>query len=144
VNALYVAAEFAAVAVPRSQLAGLAKSGSRRAGAMLVMLEDGAELDRYIAACQIGITLSSLVAGAYGQATLAVELVPHLEQHFSIDAASATSAAFTLVLLMLTALQVILGELVPKSLALQFPARVALLTYLPTRWSVSVYRWFIW
>jgi CBS domain containing-hemolysin-like protein len=144
INALYVAAEFAAVAVQKSQLAPLARDGNARAARLLAMLEDGQQLDRYIAACQIGITLSSLIAGAYGQATIARELGPLLERAFGVVAASADSAAFVTVLLVLTALQVVLGELVPKSLALQFPVRAALLTYAPTRWSVSLYRWFIW
>ena len=144
VNALYVAAEFSAVAVQRSQLAPLASGGNRRAAGLLAVLEDGAELDRYIAACQIGITLSSLVAGAYGQATIAVELGPWLGGTFGLGAAAAQSSAFVAVLLVLTTLQVVLGELVPKSLALQFPERTALLTFLPTRWSASLYRGFIW
>ena len=144
VNALYVAAEFSAVAVQRSQLAPLARDGNRRATGLLAVLEDGAQLDRYIAACQIGITLSSLVAGAYGQATIAPRLGPMFERGFGLAAPSAQSAAFLVVLLVLTAFQVVLGELVPKSLALQFPERAALLTYPPTRWSVSLYRGFIW
>ncbi len=144
VNAFYVAAEFAAVAVQRSQLAPLARAGNRRAVGLLTVLEDGAQLDRYIAACQIGITLSSLVAGAYGQATIALELGPLLERAFGLAAPAAETSAFVVVLLVLTALQVVLGELVPKSLALQFPERTALLTYPPTRWSVSLYRGFIW
>jgi putative hemolysin len=143
-NALYVAAEFAAVAVQKGQIALLARGGNQRAGRLLSTLEDGAQLDRYIAACQIGITLSSVVAGAYGQATIARELVPWLEHTTGLDGPSAETAAFTLVLLSLTVLQVVLGELVPKSLALQFPERVALATYLPLRWSVSVFRGFIW
>lgn len=143
-NALYVAAEFAAVAVAKSQIAVLAHQGQQRAAGLLSVLESGARLDRYIAACQIGITFSSLVAGAYAQATIALDLAPWLEQAFALEAAAAHTGAFTLVLLTLTALQVVLGELVPKSLALQFPVQVALATYLPMRWSVSVYRGFIW
>ena len=144
VTALYVAAEFAAVAVQRPQLSALAKGGSRRAAGLLAVLENGVELDRYIAACQIGITLSSLVAGAYGQATLALTLGPELEARFQVDAATAHSIAFTIVLMALTAFQMVVGELIPKSLALQFPEATALFTYLPTRWSVSFYRPFIW
>lgn len=144
VTALYVAAEFAAVAVQRPQLAALAKGGSRRAAGLLAVLENGVELDRYIAACQIGITLSSLVAGAYGQATLALTLGPELEAWLQLDTATAHSLAFTIVLLALTAFQMVVGELIPKSLALQFPEATALFTYLPTRWSVSIYRPFIW
>lgn len=143
-NALYVAAEFSAVAVQKSDVAPMAKSGNRWAAGLLSVLEDGAALDRYIAACQIGITLSSLTAGAYAQATIAVALAPWLERSFGFDASSAQSTAFTVVLLGLTAIQVVLGELVPKSLALQYKVRVALLTYLPMRWSVSLYRAFVW
>lgn len=143
INALYVAAEFSAVAVQKSRLAPLADGGHPRAAALLAVLEDGAQLDRYIAGCQIGITLSSLVAGAYGQATIAVELGPVLAAGFELGAATAQSAAFVVVLLVLTTLQVVLGELVPKSLALQFPERTALWTYLPTSGSVSLYRGFI-
>lgn len=144
VTALYVAAEFAAVAVQRPQLAALAKGGSRRAAGLLAVLENGVELDRYIAACQIGITLSSLVAGAYGQATLALTLGPELEAWLQVDTATAHSLAFTIVLMALTAFQMVVGELIPKSLALQFPEATALFTYLPTAWSVSFYRPFIW
>ncbi len=75
INGLYVAAEFAAVAVRRSRIAALAQEGHGLARALLT-LEDPAKLDRYIAACQIGITLSSLILGAYGQATLARDLGP--------------------------------------------------------------------
>jgi CBS domain containing-hemolysin-like protein len=144
VNALYVAAEFSAVAVEKSQLASLARSGNRRAVGLLAILEDGAQLDRYIAACQIGITLSSLIVGAYGQATIAPALDRWLVGAFGLGAEAASSSAFVVVLLILTTLQVVIGELVPKSIALQFPGRTALFTYLPTRWSVSLYRGFIW
>ena len=124
-NAFYVAAEFAAVAVERSQIALLARQGRPRAGALAALLDDGAALDRYIAACQIGITLSSLVAGAYGQASFGLALGPWLATTFELGHATAQTSAFVLVLFTLTTLQVVLGELVPKSLALQFPARVA-------------------
>src|SRR5688572_19786929 len=74
VNALYVAAEFAAVSVRRSRLQQLAADGNPLAAWLLPLITSPAALDRYIAACQIGITLSSLVLGAYAQATIAVWL----------------------------------------------------------------------
>ncbi|MEN9577487.1 MAG: hypothetical protein RJA70_496 [Pseudomonadota bacterium] len=144
VNALYVAGEFSAVAVQKSQLAPLAREGNRRAAGLLRVLEDGLQLDRYIAACQIGITLSSLIAGAYGQATIAVELGPSLEGVWGLGPAGAATWAFVLVLLVLTMAQVVLGELVPKSLALQFPESTALLTFHPIRWSVTAFKGVIW
>jgi CBS domain containing-hemolysin-like protein len=143
-NALYVAAEFAVVATPRSQLDRLGREGSRRAQGLLAVVEDGKELDRYIAACQIGITVSSLIAGAYAQATITLDFIPLFERLFELTPGAARTTAAVTVLVVLTVLQVLLGELVPKSIALQLPAETALFTYLPTRWSLSAYRVFIW
>ena len=70
-NALYVAAEFATVAVPRARIRARAEEGSASAQWLQPIVDRPQQLDRYIAACQIGITLSSLVLGAYGQAVLA-------------------------------------------------------------------------
>ena len=67
-----MAAEFAAVSVRRSRIQQLAADGNPLAAWLLPIIESPAALDRYIAACQIGITLSSLVLGAYAQATFAV------------------------------------------------------------------------
>ena len=77
---LYVAAEFAAVGARRSRLRRLAEDGNALAARLLPVLEDPRELDRYIAASQVGITLSSLILGAYGQATLAPRSAPLLER----------------------------------------------------------------
>ena len=63
-NALYVAAEFATVGSRRSRVQENAESGSGPARGLLEILQDPKRLDNYVAACQIGITLSSLVAGA--------------------------------------------------------------------------------
>ena len=142
-TALYVAAEFAAVGVRRSRLRRLAEDGNALAARLLPVVEDPAELDRYIAVSQIGITLSSLILGAYGQATLAPVLAPVLEAYGALDPAAALSSAGILVLLVLTALAVILGELVPKSIALQDPTRTALMTVLPMRWSQWLFSWSI-
>ena len=139
-NALYVAAEFAAVAVKRSALEPLAQRGDRSAAAFLRIANDRVALDRYIAACQIGITLSSLVAGAFAQSTIARDLGPLLQSAFALQALVAHSIAAVVVLVGLTVLQVLFGELLPKSLALQFPERIALATFVPMRWSISIYR----
>lgn len=142
INALYVAAEFAAVAVRRERVRRLAGEGSRLAAGLLPTLDDPSRLDRYIAGCQIGITLSSLVLGAFGQATLTRDVSAWIER-LGLEPAAALTTAATAVLVLLTILQVLLGELVPKSLALQFPTRAALFTYLPMVWSLAIYRWFI-
>lgn len=139
---LYVAAEFAAVSARRSRLRRLAEDGNALAARLLPVLEDPAELDRYIAASQIGITLSSLILGAYGQATIAPRLDPLLERA-GLDPATAESTAAISVLLFLTVLAVIVGELVPKSLALQDPTRTALATVIPMQWSLRLFNWSI-
>lgn len=142
-TALYVAAEFAAVGVRRSRLRRLAEDGHPLASRILPIVEDPRELDRYIAVSQIGITLSSLILGAYGQATLAPRAAPLFARVFDMDDAGAESTAAVTVLLALTGLAMILGELVPKSLALQDPTRVAIATVLPMQWSQRVFSWSI-
>lgn len=142
-TALYVAAEFAAVGVRRSRLRRLAEDGNALAARLVPVVEDPVLLDRYIAVSQIGITLSSLILGAYGQARLAPVVAPLFESMGGMDPQTALSWAGILVLLVLTALAVILGELVPKSIALQDPTRTALATVLPMRWSARIFSWSI-
>ena len=141
---LYVAAEFAVVSARRGRLRGLADDGNRLAARLVPVLENPRELDRYIAASQVGITLSSLILGAYGQATLAPHLVPLFERVGGLQPATATSTAAAVVLVCLTMLAVVLGELVPKSLALQHPTKTALFTVLPMQWSMRAFAWSIW
>ena len=143
VTALYVAAEFAAVSVRRSRIQQRAEDGDWLARRLLPHIADPHRLDHYIATSQVGITISSLVLGAYGQATLAPRMVPLLEGLGGMQVATAESAAAVIVLVTLTAGHMILGELVPKSLALQFPTQVALYTLLPMEWSLRALSWFI-
>jgi putative hemolysin len=142
-TALYVGAEFAAVSVRRSRIRQMAEEGNTLARSLIPFLDDPQKLDRYIAACQIGITLSTLVLGAYGQATLARWFGPLFQHWTGMQQVAAQSTAAAIVLVALTAFNVILGELVPKSLALTFPNQVALYTVLPMRWSLWLYSWFI-
>src|SRR5262249_3720131 len=142
-TALYVAAEFAAVGARRSRLRRLAEDGNPLASRLLPVLESPHELDRYIAASQVGITLSSLILGAYGPSQLAPRITPVLEQYAGMDPEPALSTAAIAVLLVLTVLAMILGELVPKSLALQDPTRTALITVLPMQWSLRAFAWSI-
>jgi CBS domain containing-hemolysin-like protein len=140
---LYVAAEFGAVSARRSRLRRMADDGNALAARLLPVLQDPRELDRYIAASQVGITLCSLILGAYGQATLAPRAAPFFERLGSMPRATAESTAAGVVLVFLTTLAVIVGELVPKSLALQNPTRIALLTVLPMQWSIRLFSWSI-
>ncbi len=125
-NALYVAAEFATVGSRRSRIQESADKGNGPATGLLAILRDPVHLDNYVAACQIGITLSSLVAGAYGQA----QLVPLFEERFG---SASRTIAVIVVLLFITALQVVLGELLPKTVALRYPETLAIATLTPMR-----------
>ena len=138
-NALYVAGEFSSVSARKTRIEQQAAAGNRMAKMLLPVITDYHRLDSYIAASQVGITLSSIVLGIYGQQQIAPLLVPVLANlpFLSADVA-ATGLAATLVLILLTTLQVILGELVPKSLALRYPERLAMLTVLPMRWSADI------
>ena len=138
-TALYVAAEFAAVGARRGRLRRLAEDGNLLAARLVPVLESPQELDRYIAASQVGITLSSLILGAYAQNTLAPRVAPLFVGVAGLNAESALSTAAVVVLLVLTVLAMILGELVPKSLALQNPTRTALVTVLPMQWSLRLF-----
>jgi CBS domain containing-hemolysin-like protein len=140
-NALYVAAEFSAVSVRRSRLQQMAEEGDTLAARMLAILNDGVALDRYIAACQVGITIANLVLGAYAQATVAVDLAPVLAARLDLEPLTAQSAAAIVVLVINTVLMMVIGELVPKSLALQFPTRTARWTVLPLSVSLKLLRW---
>ena len=139
-NALYVAGEFAAVGARRSRLRRLAEDGNSLAARVLPVLEDGHLLDRYIAVSQVGITLSSLILGAYGQAAIAPRLGSLLASTAGMDPLAAQSTSAIVILLALTAAQMVLGELVPKSIALQYPTQMAIYTVIPMQWSMKVLR----
>lgn len=142
-TALYVAAEFGAVSVRRSRVRQMAEDGHRLAIRLLPIVENPRTIDRYIAASQIGITLTSLIIGAYGQATITPVIEPYVAQLTGWDLMTARSISQVSVLVTLTVFNVIIGELVPKSVALQYPTQTALYTVLPMQWSVWVYGPFI-
>ncbi len=150
-NALYVAAEFATVSARKTRISHLAGQGNPMAQLLVPIIEDSRQLDRYVAACQLGITLSSLILGAYGEnmvATLLEGPLAQLLRYMDMETAVATTAAHTIavtgVLIFLTILQVIMGELFPKSVAVQYPEQVALGVVVPMKWSSALFRPLIW
>lgn len=123
-NGFFVATEFALVSVRRTRMQQLAAEGNRRA---LSVLDRLSHLDTYIAATQLGITISSLALGWIGEPAVAV-LVNGLVEHLPFDIGSTTTHAlsFFLAFSMVTALHIVIGELAPKSLALQRPEETSL------------------
>ncbi|MBX3705959.1 MAG: HlyC/CorC family transporter [Pseudomonadales bacterium] len=142
-NALYVAAEFAVLGARVSRVQQLAVAGSRLAAGVLPVVANTARLDTYIAVCQIGITVTSLALGAFGQATFALQLADLLIERTTLETLGAHSVAALVVLVVLTSVQVVFGELLPKTVALQYPVRTAMITYIPMRWSHVVFAPFI-
>lgn len=158
-NALYVAGEFATVSSRKTRVSQMAARGNPLAQQLLPILEQRRYLDRYVAACQLGITVSSLTLGAFGERYVADHLAGPINQLVGLldpvlqainanpelagEAASITIAA-TLVLILFTTLQVVLGELLPKSIAVQYPERLALAVVLPVKWSIFLFRPLIW
>ncbi|MCP4167079.1 MAG: HlyC/CorC family transporter [Chloroflexi bacterium] len=119
INGLFVAAEFAIVSVPYTRIARRAEEGARWAGVVLAVLKDADKRNNYIAAAQIGITIASLGLGMYGEATLAAWLLGPLEHFGGFSEALAHTIAFVIAVGALTYFHVVLGEMIPKSLAIQ-------------------------
>ncbi len=115
-NGLLAAAEIAFVAVHRPYLRTLVRQGHKRASLLLQLRENP---ERTLSVVQIGITLVGAIAGAVGGAGAENLLSPTLERQLNVSEATADALAIAIVVVPLTYATVVIGELVPKSLALQ-------------------------
>jgi CBS domain containing-hemolysin-like protein len=132
-NGLFVAAEFAIIGSSKASIERAARKGERLARLVHRVLRDAREQDRYIATAQLGITSASLALGMYGEHLLAEWLAHYLEAFGALRWIGAHALASILAVAFLTYLHVVLGEMVPKSLALQAPGRVARIISVPMR-----------
>ena len=121
-NGLFAMTELAVVSSRKSKLQSRAERGDRGARAALKLSE---EPTQFLSAVQVGITLIGILAGAYGQATIAGELDRILETSFPAFAPYSEIASTALVVVLITYVSLIVGELVPKRLALIFPETIA-------------------
>jgi len=135
INGVFVAAEFALIATPRASLEHRAAGGDRSARRMLAVVESPARQDRYVATSQLGITLASLGLGMYGEHELATLLAPVIGR---IPAVGGAALASAIALGLLTLAHIVIGEMVPKGVALQHADRVARLTFWPMRLTLVV------
>jgi CBS domain containing-hemolysin-like protein len=141
INAFFAATEFSLVAVRISRVRQLVQAGDARAKVVESLLSD---LGRVISGVQVGITLASLALGYVGELTLSEMIRPLVaEIPEKWTALAAHSIALILAFGLLTVVQVVLGELVPKSVSLARAERVALLLARPFHWFLNTFRWAI-
>jgi CBS domain containing-hemolysin-like protein len=144
--AFYVAAEFATMNANRNRIIQKAASGNQFAKFLEAIVTDTNRLDIYVTACQLGTTISSLALGFYTQSVIASHFSPILlSLHETLQSPWYVEPIIGLVLigaliLALTMVHVILGELLPRSLALRYPEDVALFMIMPLRWSMALFR----
>lgn len=141
-NGFFVASEFAMVKVRKTRIEQLVKEGN---GIAKIALEAIKDLDKFIAAVQLGVTISSIGLGWVGESTLAriiepvFEFLPGAGQTIATHTAS-VSIAFALI----TFLHVVIGELIPKSIALEYTEKTALIVAKPMQMITFVFNPFIW
>ncbi|WP_333586479.1 hemolysin family protein [Phenylobacterium sp.] len=126
-NGLFAMSELAVVSAKKGRLQARAKGGDKGAAAALRLAE---QPTRFLSSVQVGITLIGILAGAFGQATIAAELDELLEA-WPAFAAYSEPISTGLVVICITYVSLIVGELVPKRLALIFPETLAALAARP-------------
>jgi CBS domain containing-hemolysin-like protein len=126
-NGLFVAAEFAIVGASRTAIERRASQGDYMAQWVHAILEDPRRQDRFIATAQLGITIASLALGMYGEQRLSGWFAAHLEWlESSTRWLTAHTVASVVAVAILTYFHIVIGEMVPKSLALQSAERTVL------------------
>ncbi len=135
INGLFVAAEFALVMAPRAAIERLAEKGQWAAITLRRILSNPRLQDRCIATAQLGITVASLGLGMYGEHVLAEWFEHGLASVGMSSWIGVHAAASVMSIALLTYLHIVVGEMVPKSLALQRPQQTALWLIRPVRWT---------
>jgi len=135
-NGFFVASEFALVGVRRSRIEMLAAAGNRKARRLLRLLED---LNAYISATQLGITMASLALGWIGEPVFAHLLEGPLAGR--VSDVTLHTISFAVAFSIITFLHIVLGELAPKTLALERAEKIALVISWPMQTFYRVFRW---
>ncbi len=125
-NGVFVAAEFAIIGAPKTSIDRRAADGEKTARKVQAILRNPQQQDRYIATAQLGITLASLGLGMYGEHVLAGWIAHGLEVSGAPSWLAAHTVASIVAIAVLTYFHIVVGEMVPKSLALSHAERTVL------------------
>jgi putative hemolysin len=139
-NGFFAMAELAIVSSRRIRLQQMAEAGDKGAGRALALAESPG---RFLSGVQVGITLIGILSGAYGGSTLGARLGSVLNE-YPFFAPRGEEVAFILVVIAITALSVVVGELVPKRIALLQPERIAAVVAGPLQLLVLIARPLVW
>ena len=129
-NGVFAMSELALVSSRKARLEAMARSGKRGARAAMTL---SADPGKFLSTVQIGITLIGIIAGAYSGASLGTPTAARL-QMLGMSAETASTVGYALVIALTTYASLIVGELVPKQLALRSPEAVAALVAVPMGW----------
>ena len=141
VNAFFVAAEFALVKVRKTRLEQLSNEGNKNARRALRLVAD---MNKMLAAAQLGVTIASIALGWVAEATIVqlikpiVEMLPYLNPTIT-----AHSIAVPLSFITVTYFHVLLGEQIPKCFALKYPDKIALFVAAPMEWFITIFKPFV-
>ncbi|HXG80344.1 MAG TPA: hemolysin family protein [Sphingomicrobium sp.] len=139
-NGLFAMSELAIVSSREARLKAMVKAGSRGARHALDL---AAEPGRFLSTVQIGITLIGILAGAYSGASLGQPVAQRLAR-LGIDSQTAETIGFGIVIVVVTFLSLIIGELVPKQFALRNPEQIAAIVARPMGWLSRITAPFVW
>ncbi|AFS69417.1 MULTISPECIES: hemolysin family protein [Exiguobacterium] len=139
-TAFFVGSEFAVVKVRMSRLDQMIQEGNKSA---ILAKKIAGDLDYYLSACQLGITVTALGLGALGEPTVEKILHPVFDE-FGISASVSTLLSFGIAFISVTFLHVVIGELAPKTLAIQYAEKMTLLFARPLYIFGKIMYPFIW
>ena len=139
-TAFFVASEFAIVKVRATRIDYLISIGNKRALDAKKLLEN---LDGFLSACQLGITVTALGLGWLGEPTV-VRLLQPLFDDFGVTPAVSSILSFAIAFMSITFLHVVIGELAPKTIAIQRAEAITLLLAKPLIWFYKAMYPFIW
>ncbi|MEO2261239.1 hemolysin family protein [Paenibacillus amylolyticus] len=139
-TAFFVASEFAVVKIRTSRVDQLVAEGNKKAVLAKKVVSD---LDYYLSACQLGITVTALGLGALGKPTVERLLYP-VFNYLDVPASISSIASYAIAFILVTFLHVVVGEMAPKTLAIQFSEKLTLLLSPPLYWFGKIMYPFIW